>query len=153
MQTSVLSLQRCVELAMTSPKIQLSCSDGWKLEPSTVTSMPPVIGPEDGMSRWIRGCGTGDMGGGSGKNINGSGVDAKGSCRSWNCGTDMAIGEGGAVGKKVEGETPRSASARGTVLRRGCIGRGTSEASRIVGSEPPGEATEHLGDGKGTSGL
>lgn len=152
MQTSVLSLQRCVELAMTSPKIQLSCSDGWKLEPSTVTSMPPVIGPEDGMSRWIRGCGTGVIGGGSGKNINGSGADAKGSCKSWYCGRDMATGEGGAVGKKVEGETPRSANAGGTVLR-GCIGRGTSEVSRVVGSGPPGEATEDLGDGRGPSGL
>lgn len=105
------------------------------------------------MSRWIRGCGTGVIGGGSGKNINGSGADAKGSCKSWYCGTDMATGDGGAVGKKVEGETPRSANAKGTVLRRGCIGRGTSEASRIVGSGPPGEVTEDLGDGRVTSGL
>jgi len=115
--------------------------------------MPPVIGPEDGMSRWIRGCGTGVIGGGSGKNMNGSGADAKGSCKSWYCDTDMATGEGGAVGKKVEGETSRSANAKGTVLSRGCTGRGTSEVSRIVGSEPLGEATEDLGDGRSTSGL
>jgi hypothetical protein len=111
--------------------------------------MPPVIGPEDGMSRWIRGCGTGVMGGGSGKNIKGSGVDAKESCKSWYCGTDMATGEGGAVGRKLEGEIPRSANAKGTISSRGC----TEEMSRIAGSGPPGEATEDLGDGRGTSGL
>lgn len=88
------------------------------------------------------------MGGGSGKNMKGSGADAKGSCKSWYCDTDMATGEGGAVGRKVEGETPRSAN---TVLSKGCTDRGTSEV--IAGSGPSGEATEDLGDGRGTSGL
>ena len=85
--------------------------------------------------------------------MNGSGADAKGSCKSWYCGTDMVTGEGGAVGKKVEGETSRSANDKGTILSRGCTGRGTSEVSRIASSGPPGEATEDLGDGRGTSGL
>lgn len=52
------------------------------------------------------------MGGGSGKNMNGSGAEARGSCISWYCGTDMATGDGGAVGKKVGGEIPRSASTK-----------------------------------------
>ena len=119
MQTSVLSLHRWVELAMASPKIQLSCSEGWKFDPRTVTSVPPIIGPEDGISRWMRGCGTGVIGGGSGKNINGSGADARVSCRSWYCGTEMATGDGGAVGKTVEGETPRSATANGAISSSG----------------------------------
>ena len=93
------------------------------------------------------------MGGGSGKNMKGSGADAKGSCKSWYCGTDMATGEGGAVGRKVEGEISRSANAKGIKLSRGRTGRGASEVSKVAGSGPPGEATEDLGDGRATSGL
>jgi hypothetical protein len=54
-QTRVLSLQRCVELAATSPNIQFRVIVGWKLAPSTVTSMPPWVGPVLGMRRWILG--------------------------------------------------------------------------------------------------
>jgi hypothetical protein len=116
MQTSVLSLQRWVEVATTSPKTQLSCSEGWKFDPSTVTSIPPIIGPEDGMSRWMRGGGVGVMGEGSGKNMKGSVDEARESCRSWYWGTDIATGDGGAVGRKVEGETPRAAFAKDVIL-------------------------------------
>ena len=52
------------------------------------------------------------MDGGSGKNMNGSGDEARGSGKSWYRGTDIAMGDGGAVGKKVEGETPRSEPAK-----------------------------------------
>jgi len=52
------------------------------------------------------------MDGGSGKNMNGSGDEARESCKSWYRGTDMATGDGGAVGKKVDGETPRSGPAK-----------------------------------------
>jgi hypothetical protein len=55
------------------------------------------------------------MGGGSGKNMNGSGDEARESCRSWYWGTDIATGDGGAVGKKVKGETPRSESAKDVI--------------------------------------
>jgi hypothetical protein len=116
MQTSVLSLQRCVEVARTSPKTQLSCNEGWKFDPRTITSMPPIIGPEDGMSRWMRG---GGVGGGSGKNMKGSVDEARESCRSWYWGTDIATGDGGAVGRKVEGETPRSAFAKDVISTGG----------------------------------
>ena len=51
------------------------------------------------------------MDGGSGKNMNGSGDEARESCKSWYWGTDMATGDGGAVGKKVDGETSRSGPA------------------------------------------
>src|SRR5258708_1974851 len=53
--TRVLSLQRCVEVAVTSPKTQANGIFGWKLAPSTVTSIPPNVGPELGMSLWIMG--------------------------------------------------------------------------------------------------
>ena len=51
--TSVFSLQRVVDLATVSPKTQLSIAEGWKLAPSTVTSIPPNVGPDEGIKRWI----------------------------------------------------------------------------------------------------
>jgi hypothetical protein len=86
------------------------------------------------------------MDGGSGKNMNGSGDEARESCKSWYRGTDMATGDGGAVGKKVDGETPRSGPARISDW----VDRGTSGMSWIADSGRTGEAMEDLGEGKGT---
>lgn len=72
MHTRVLSLQRCVAVDGVPPNTQFRCIVGWKLAPSTVTSIPPNVGPEDGMSRWMRGGGKLIEGGGSClKSING----------------------------------------------------------------------------------
>lgn len=69
MQTRVLSLQRWVEVDRASPNTQLSCMFGWKFAPSTVISMPPYVGPVDGMRRWIFGVGKAVIAGeGSGLN-------------------------------------------------------------------------------------
>ena len=86
-------------------------------------------------------------GGSGGKNMNGSGDEARESCKSWYRGTDMATGEGGAVGKKVEGEATRSGPAK---ISDGAD-NGTSGISGIPGSRRLGEAMEDLGEGKDTS--
>jgi hypothetical protein len=44
--------------------------------------------------------------------MNGSGDEASESCKSWYRGTDMATGDGGAVGKKVGGDILRSGPAK-----------------------------------------
>lgn len=62
----------------------------------------------------------------------------------------MATGDGGAVGKKVEGEIPLSESAKDAESASGLADRGTSGMSRILDSER-GEATEDFGEGKDTS--
>lgn len=56
MQTMVFSLHIWVEVAMEPPKTH-SCV-GRKLAPRMVTSIPPCIGPLEGMRRWITGGGT-----------------------------------------------------------------------------------------------
>ena len=87
------------------------------------------------------------MDGGSGKNMNGSGDEARESCKSGYRGTDMATGDRGAVGKTVGGETPCSGPAK--ISDR--ADRGTSGMSWIADSGRTGEAMEDLGEVKGTS--
>jgi len=81
------------------------------------------------MSRWMRGLGSDVMGGGSGKNMKGSGAEARGSCKSGYWGTDIATGDGGAVGRKAEGETSRSESDTDAISISGRADSGTSGIS------------------------
>ena len=79
--------------------------------------------------------------------MNGSGDEARESCKSGYRGTDMATGDGGAVGKKVDGETPRSGPAKFSDR----VDRDTSGMSWMLDSGRTGEAMEDIGEGRGTS--
>jgi hypothetical protein len=72
-----------------SPKTQLSCVTGWKFSPRIVTSIPPYVGPDAGIRRWILGkvsevTGGDDLGL---KKRNGVG------CGGRSCGRDCDTGE------------------------------------------------------------
>jgi hypothetical protein len=82
---------------------------GWKFAPSTVTSMPPVVGPCAGISRWIFGAGSpSDSGGGDWKKRYGSGGIAVGVESAWSTAFASAaadVGDEGAAERNAEGES------------------------------------------------